>query len=364
MRRPEKDEEKFSACGYGLLGLCCSNCLLGPCRISPFEKDSEKGLCGDSSDVMVAKNLFKSVAGETLEELGSLKRAVERSSSLRTEGNAKRDAFSDNQREIFEKYGLPPKRTRKALSRFLFAEAEKLLSPMSRGQSLLLKNLYPEETFPSLYQVPFPPGSLMGYLLDSTGTGSAESSGIETILWNCLQISTAGIICEELKKDINGIFEERADQEEGQILDTLKTVSSHPSPVIIVVEDEKYGSRESIQPIAQRLKESIKGEVPLLSVKAVALLPEIGRRLYKKWTTPVVGTKVMVWISSASTTWTLGALELGFNVISFPSLPIHGSDQVERFFSETLKKRFGNVYFHSWRENLLDEVLEFLTWKS
>ncbi len=25
-------------CGYGLLGICCRNCAMGPCRIDPFEE--------------------------------------------------------------------------------------------------------------------------------------------------------------------------------------------------------------------------------------------------------------------------------------------------------------------------------------
>jgi hypothetical protein len=359
MRRPEKDERKFPACGYGLLGLCCSNCLLGPCRISPFEKDSEKGRCGDSSDLIVAKNLFRLVAGETLEGLGSLKRAVEKFSSLGAETYAKRRASARDQSEIIEKYGLPPNATRKALSRYVFKETENLLSPISRKQPLFLKDLYPERVFPSLYQHPFPPNSLMGHLLDSIRSDSTESSDVEKILWKCLQISTIGIICGELDRDINDIINpEGPSQREGKALDTLKGASSNPSLVIIFVEDEKYGSKESFHPMAQKLKESVKGEVLPLSTKTVGLLPEIGRRLYKKWAISIAGMKVMVLISSPSTTWTLGALALGFNVISFPALPIHGSEQVEKFFSETLKRRFGNVYFLSWKENLLDEVLE------
>ena len=68
-------------------------------------------------------------------------------------------------------------------------------------------------------------------------------------------------------------------------------------------------------------------------------------------------------VALVSATWTLGALTLGFTVISTPALPIHGSERVEKFFSEDLKKRFGNIYFPTWREDLLNAVLEFLRWK-
>jgi len=364
MRRPEKDEGKFPACGYGLLGLCCSSCLLGPCRVSPFEKGSGKGRCGDTPDLLVAKNLFRLVAGEALEGLSPLKRAVERFSFLEAENTAKRRAWGRDRTGVIEKYGLPPRTTRKALSSYLFKESEKLLSPFSPKQPLFLKNLYPEKVFSTLYRHSFPPGSLTGFLFDSMRADSAESADVEKILWQCLQISMIKIICEELEKDINGIIDpEGPSQREKQALDALKAVSSNPSLVIIFVEDEKVDSKESIYRTTQKLKESIKGEILTLSIKTVGLLPGIGRRLYEEWALPVAEMKLIVLISSPFATWPLGALALGFNVISFPALSIHGSERVEKFFTDTLRKRFGNVYFLSWKENLLDEVLEFLRWK-
>jgi len=49
-------------CGFGLLGLCCRNCLVGPCRIDPFGAGPSAGSCGVDADIIVARNLVRHVA--------------------------------------------------------------------------------------------------------------------------------------------------------------------------------------------------------------------------------------------------------------------------------------------------------------
>jgi len=50
-------------CGFGETGLCCRNCAMGPCRISPFEGAGPKlGVCGASRDVIVARFLDRMIA--------------------------------------------------------------------------------------------------------------------------------------------------------------------------------------------------------------------------------------------------------------------------------------------------------------
>jgi len=47
-------------CGFGISGICCRICTMGPCRIS---KKAERGVCGATADVIVARNLARMVAG-------------------------------------------------------------------------------------------------------------------------------------------------------------------------------------------------------------------------------------------------------------------------------------------------------------
>ncbi|RDD53268.1 MAG: anaerobic carbon-monoxide dehydrogenase catalytic subunit [Candidatus Korarchaeota archaeon NZ13-K] len=49
-------------CGFGLLGVCCRNCNMGPCRIDPFGYGPSKGICGASADTIVARNLMRALA--------------------------------------------------------------------------------------------------------------------------------------------------------------------------------------------------------------------------------------------------------------------------------------------------------------
>jgi len=49
-------------CGFGLLGVCCNRCVLGPCRIDPFGNEPQRGVCGATADVIVARNLLDTLA--------------------------------------------------------------------------------------------------------------------------------------------------------------------------------------------------------------------------------------------------------------------------------------------------------------
>ncbi len=57
-------EAQQPQCGFGTLGICCRNCLQGPCRINPFGKP-DRGVCGADVHTIVARNLLRSLAGGT-----------------------------------------------------------------------------------------------------------------------------------------------------------------------------------------------------------------------------------------------------------------------------------------------------------
>lgn len=58
----DRYEAQQPQCGFGQLGLCCRNCVQGPCRINPFG-EPQTGICGATADVIVARNLLRSVVG-------------------------------------------------------------------------------------------------------------------------------------------------------------------------------------------------------------------------------------------------------------------------------------------------------------
>ncbi len=46
-------------CSFGLAGVCCRICYMGPCKITP---KSPKGVCGADADLIVARNLLRGMA--------------------------------------------------------------------------------------------------------------------------------------------------------------------------------------------------------------------------------------------------------------------------------------------------------------
>lgn len=49
-------------CAFGIAGVCCKNCNIGPCRVT---QKSPKGVCGADADLIVARNLLRWVAAGT-----------------------------------------------------------------------------------------------------------------------------------------------------------------------------------------------------------------------------------------------------------------------------------------------------------
>lgn len=58
----DRYEAQKPQCGFGELGLCCRNCLQGPCRVNPFG-EPKTGICGADADLIVARNLLRMVTG-------------------------------------------------------------------------------------------------------------------------------------------------------------------------------------------------------------------------------------------------------------------------------------------------------------
>lgn len=55
-------ESQQPQCGFGQLGVCCTVCDMGPCRIDPFGEGPQVGVCGADADTIAARNLARKVA--------------------------------------------------------------------------------------------------------------------------------------------------------------------------------------------------------------------------------------------------------------------------------------------------------------
>jgi hydroxylamine reductase (hybrid-cluster protein) len=357
----QNNKEKLPACGYGLLGLCCSACLLGPCRVSPFENESAKGLCGDDRDLMVAKNLLRLITSEAARGMESLKEMILHLDSLDLAQRSKKRPAKKEEKGLAQKYGFPSNLSTKKLVQSLVEVSRNLLSPFPESTSLFLSSLYPEKVFPNIYQDNFLSESLTSLLLDSMKFDQQKFSEVEGILGQCLRISIHTLISEELRYDLQYLIDrEGLPDKDKKALDILNCLPQKHSPVIILLSSEEAPYDEFINRMAEDLVQKLKGTSLLIPITGIASLPDIGQRLFKKWSLSVAEMNAIVLISSKSVTPVLGALILGFTVASFPSLPIHGSGRVEKFFFEDFKKRFGNTYLPFTKEGLFSSILEFL----
>ena len=55
----DRFDKQQPQCGFGMAGICCKICNMGPCKIT---SKSPKGICGADADLIVARNLLRSAA--------------------------------------------------------------------------------------------------------------------------------------------------------------------------------------------------------------------------------------------------------------------------------------------------------------
>src|SRR5699024_11045474 len=58
----DRFDQQQPQCNFGLAGVCCRFCHMGPCRIT---KKSPRGVCGADADLIVARNMLRAVAAGT-----------------------------------------------------------------------------------------------------------------------------------------------------------------------------------------------------------------------------------------------------------------------------------------------------------
>lgn len=130
-------------CSFGLAGVCCKICNMGPCKIT---SKSPKGVCGADRDLIVARNLLRSLAAgvaqhgaHAREVIIALKNAAEGKLDLPIIGEEK-------VKETAEQFGIDIEG--KSISELANSVAEILLEDLSRAipdKYKTLEALAPEE---------------------------------------------------------------------------------------------------------------------------------------------------------------------------------------------------------------------------
>lgn len=94
-------------CGYCSLGTSCRICAMGPCRVDPFGEGPQKGVCGADADIIVARNLARSIAAGASSHSDHGRDILE---TLYRVGEGKTDAYQISDpgklRRLAAEYGL------------------------------------------------------------------------------------------------------------------------------------------------------------------------------------------------------------------------------------------------------------------
>ena len=292
-------------CGYGLLGLCCVSCLRGPCRRSPFDDAGSGRFCGDDSDWIVAHNIMQRISLESLQTMAAFKNALEQTSD------------PENRRATAK-----------------LDELKALLSPFSRGENALLDVLSPEQAFPFLHSMEVPVGSWITMLLDAMTEHPPEMRSAEANLVTALRLSAMALAAEALWREHTGSTPEEIDV----------ALPDSPSPLLLLISDEGGLQDDGRDALMKEIDTACRKEARIYRLPHVALLPSFARRVFAKWGIPVSMTKSIAVVFSSSMTRGLGALALGFSLVSLPGYPIQGSPLVENYLTQDLKRKFGHAY--------------------
>lgn len=125
----DRFDKQKPQCNFGLAGVCCKICNMGPCRITT---KSPRGVCGADADLVVARNLLRAAAAGTAQH-GVHAREIILSLKWAAEGKLDIPIMGEQKiRATAEAFGIPTKhRTTKKIAIDL---ADALLADMSRTE--------------------------------------------------------------------------------------------------------------------------------------------------------------------------------------------------------------------------------------
>lgn len=153
-------------CEAGLKGICCSNCMIGPCKLDPAA-GVNRTICGCPPDTVVARNLVRHIAAgcsthadhafETVEtlhligeeedipyEIADVKKlqAVAKKLGIKTEGKEKTELAKEIAEKAFEDYGNPTAETLNFVRAYEGKERKKVFEDLG----ILPRSLWREST--------------------------------------------------------------------------------------------------------------------------------------------------------------------------------------------------------------------------
>lgn len=316
-------------CGYGRIGLCCSACLSGPCRISPFEPDAAGARCGVSPDQLVAARLLRMIASEAAARLSLLAQRIG------TARRSDRRPAGDAVKPLALKYGLDADALEQGggCGR-LAAEMEGLLAlaPAVDKPNPLLGRLYPESVFPQFYSAALlPAGSPALTVLDAHAMAGVNAAPLPDLFTGCLKASLVDLICREFVFDLDALAG-----------DGDKAAAGRPTRDGILFVTDQDPSSPWLVPDIRAFCSAWEG--PLTALSQPAALFDLVRQTCPGGPVSAGDCLPPVVAVTCSPALIVAMLCCGFSVVSTLGLPLYGSARAAAFFGSDLKRLTGGVY--------------------
>ena len=139
----DRFDKQQPQCGFGMAGICCKICNMGPCKIT---SKSPKGVCGADADLIVARNLLRSAAAGAAQH-GMHGREVILSLKWAAEGKLDLPILGQQKiKDTAKAFGI--KTERRSIKKIASELADVLLEDMSRtvpGDYKIIEALGSEE---------------------------------------------------------------------------------------------------------------------------------------------------------------------------------------------------------------------------
>lgn len=203
----DRFDKQQPQCGFGMAGICCKICNMGPCKIT---SKSPKGVCGADADLIVARNLLRSAAAGVAQH-GMHGREVILSLKWAAEGKLDLPILGQQKiKDTAKAFGI--KTERRSIKKIASELADVLLDDMSRtipGDYKIIEALGSEERKKVWKELDILPISAYHEVFESyhktgVGTDGDWKSIMQQFLLCGLAFTYSGVVSTSIATD--GLF--------------------------------------------------------------------------------------------------------------------------------------------------------------
>ncbi len=254
----DRFDQQQPQCAYGMAGICCKNCFMGPCKIT---KKSPRGVCGADADLIAARNLLRSLAAGAAAH-GA--RGRESMLALKLAGEGKADIPIEGAQKIFavcKNFGIDT--TDKTLNELAVEVADILLEDLSRtvpGKHRTLHAFASQERIKTWEELDILPISVYHEVFESlhrtsTGTDGDWQNEMKQFLRTGVAFAWSSVLGSSIAMDSLYGLPKRSTSKinVGAIKKGYVNIAVHGHSPLLVREIVRVGQSEQFQELAKQV---------------------------------------------------------------------------------------------------------------